>query len=240
MVAMTPMSLRGKDDEAGGNAVGAILCSLATDVADPVQRLTAISASMKAGKGALSGLSQLQVSALSAVVMAPVLVNYLTGLHSYSRPAFNLVVSNVPGPPQTLYWNGARLAGSYPLSIPLNGQALNVTVTSYAGEMQFGLIGCRRTLPSLQKLLTGLEDGLAALEAALLPTERPTAAQEGSAAKPASSRPPAKKATAKKATAKKAAPAPATAKRTAVTKTAGKKTAATSVPPAPTTAGATA
>ena len=44
-----------------------------------------------------------------------------------------------------------------------------MTVTSYDGEMQFGLIGCRRTLPSLQNLLTGLEDGLAALEAALLP-----------------------------------------------------------------------
>ena len=99
MVAMTPVSLRDKDDDAdGGNAVGAILCALATDVEDPVERLHAISASMRAGKGSLAGLSQLQVSALSAVVMAPLLVNYVTGLHAYTRPAFNLVVSNVPGP----------------------------------------------------------------------------------------------------------------------------------------------
>jgi hypothetical protein len=55
----------------------------------------------------------------------------------------------------------------YPLSIPLNGQALNITVTSYAGQVQFGLTGCRRTLPHLQRLLVGLEDALAELEKAV-------------------------------------------------------------------------
>jgi diacylglycerol O-acyltransferase len=75
-------------------------------------------------------------------------------------------VSNVPGPPSTLYWNGSRLAGVYPLSIPTHGQALNITVTSYAGQMEFGLIGCRRTLPHMQRLLTGLDAELKALEVA--------------------------------------------------------------------------
>jgi hypothetical protein len=62
-----------------------------------------------------------------------------------------------------MYWNGARLSGVYPLSIPTAGQALNVTVTSYAGSMEFGLTGCRRSVPHLQRLLTHLDDALAEL-----------------------------------------------------------------------------
>ena len=166
LIAMTPVSLRAEDDEGGGNAVGTILCNLATDVDDPAERLMAIRASMLAGKEGLAGLSQLQVTALSAAMLSPFVLSQLPGIGPIAPPAYNLVISNVPGPKEPLYWNGARLDGMYPLSIPLNGQALNITVTSYAGQVQFGLTGCRRTLPHLQRLLTGLEDGLAALEKA--------------------------------------------------------------------------
>ena len=167
LIAMTPVSLRGEDDEGGGNAVGTILCNLATDVADPAERLMAIRASMLAGKEGLAGLSQLQVTALSAAMLSPFVLSQLPGIGGIAPPAYNLVISNVPGPKEPLYWNGARLDGMYPLSIPLNGQALNITVTSYAGQVQFGLTGCRRTLPHLQRLLVGLEDALADLEKAL-------------------------------------------------------------------------
>ncbi|HUE59991.1 MAG TPA: WS/DGAT domain-containing protein, partial [Acidimicrobiales bacterium] len=67
---------------------------------------------------------------------------------------------------QALYWNKAKLEGVYPLSIPMDGQALNITVTSYNGSMDFGLTGCRRTVPHLQRLLEHLETGLGELEAA--------------------------------------------------------------------------
>ena len=120
------------------------------------------------GKATLQGLSQNQVTALSAVVMAPLLLNSVLDLHRVSPPPFNLVISNVPGPTAPLYWNGARLTGSYPLSIPLDGQALNITLTSYAGQMQFGIVGCRRSVPRLQRLLGHLEDSLLGLEEALL------------------------------------------------------------------------
>ena len=166
LIAMTPVSLRGEDDEGGGNAVGTILCNLATDVEDPEARLMAIRASMLAGKAGLAGLSQLQVTALSAAAMAPMLLGQVPGVSQLAPPAFNIVISNVPGPKEPLYWNGAHLEGMYPLSIPLNGQALNITVTSYAGQVQFGLSGCRRTLPHLQRLLIGLEDALVDLEKA--------------------------------------------------------------------------
>jgi WS/DGAT/MGAT family acyltransferase len=166
LIAMTPVSLRDEDDEGGGNAVGTILCNLATDVEDPAARLMAIRASMLAGKAGLAGLSQLQVTALSAAAMAPMLLGQVPGVSQLAPPAFNIVISNVPGPKEPLYWNGAHLEGMYPLSIPLNGQALNITVTSYAGQVQFGLTGCRRTLPHLQRLLIGLEDALVDLEKA--------------------------------------------------------------------------
>jgi WS/DGAT/MGAT family acyltransferase len=166
LVAMTPVSLRSSDDESEGNAVGAALCNLATDRADAGARLVAIHESMVQAKAALAGLSQLQVTALSAAVMAPLLVNSALGAHRLVRPPFNLVISNVPGPREPLYWNGARLDGMYPLSIPVSGQALNITVTTYAGRANFGLTGCRRSLPHMQRLLHGLDTALTDLEKA--------------------------------------------------------------------------
>jgi diacylglycerol O-acyltransferase len=56
--------------------------------------------------------------------------------------------------------------GNYPLSIPIDGMALNITCTSYDGQMDFGLTGCRRTVPHLQRLLTHLDDSLVGLERA--------------------------------------------------------------------------
>jgi diacylglycerol O-acyltransferase len=82
------------------------------------------------------------------------------------RPPYNLVISNVPGPRQPLYLHGARMTGHYPLSVPQHGQALNITCSSYDGMMNFGLTGCRRTAPSLQRLLTHLDSELSALEVA--------------------------------------------------------------------------
>ena len=169
LIAMTPVSLRTDDaKDEGGNAVGAILANLGTHLADPEQRLLVVKESMRQGKAGLASLSALQVSALSAVTMSPILLYGVVGVPPLLPPPFNLVISNVPGPRKPLYWNGARLEGSYPLSIPTAGQALNITCTSYDGGMAFGLVGCRRSLPHLQNLLVGLEDGLAALEQAFL------------------------------------------------------------------------
>lgn len=163
LIAMTPVSLRSAaddDDGESGNAVGTILCSLATDIEDPAERFEAIKTSMAQGKAVMSGLSQVQVTALSALIVSPLLVNTLLGLHRVTRPPFNIVISNIPGPTKPLYWNGAQLDDVYPMSIPVAGQALNVTVTSYDGRLEFGLTGCRRQVPQLQRLLGHLERGL--------------------------------------------------------------------------------
>jgi diacylglycerol O-acyltransferase len=164
LVAMTPVSLRREDTgEDSGNAVGTILCNLATDVPDAADRLAAINESMQRGKAMLRGLSQLQATAVSAALISPMALSFLGPAYRLAPPPFNIVISNVPGPTQPMYLNGARLDGVYPLSIPLAGQALNITVTSYAGSMEFGLTGCRRSVPHLQRLLTHLDDSLAEL-----------------------------------------------------------------------------
>ncbi len=166
LIAMVPVSLRSGEasGDGGGNAVGAVLCNLGTDLADPAERLHTVNLSMRRGKQALDGLSQLQVLALSAVTLSPILTGFLLRNHGRVRPPFNLIISNVPGPREPRYWNGARLDGLYPLSVPIDGQALNITCTSYADELAFGLTGCRRSVPHLQQLLTHLDNELAMLE----------------------------------------------------------------------------
>jgi diacylglycerol O-acyltransferase len=164
---MVPVSLRSEhEQDAGGNMVGTILCNLATDIEDPAKRLDAISTSMYANKKVFSQLPRMQALALSAFLSSGIALALLPGFVSSAPPPFNIVISNVPGAREPLYWNGARLDGNYPLSIALDGQALNITLTNNAGNLDFGLVGCRRSVPHLQRLLGHLEDSLAELERA--------------------------------------------------------------------------
>ena len=167
LIAMVPVSLRSDDDtSSGGNQVGAVLCSLATDVEDPAHRLDTIHASIRGNKEVFAQLPRMQQLALSAFNIAPLALSLLPALASAAQPPFNIVISNVPGAREPLYWRGARLDGNYPMSIALDGQALNITLSNNADNLDFGLVGCRRSVPHLQRLLGHLEDSLAGLEAA--------------------------------------------------------------------------
>ncbi len=152
LVAMVPVNVRPKDDPGGGNAIGAILASLATNVADPRASLDAIIASTKRSKAQLQGMSKGAIMQYSALVLAPLMLSFIPGAVGRFRPAFNVVISNVPGPETPLYFRGWKLDEMYPLSIPFHGYGLNITVQSYAGSLNFGFTGCRDTLPHLQRL----------------------------------------------------------------------------------------
>lgn len=170
LTAMVPVSLTLRSDPDGqkdaGNSVGVIVVSLATDVDDGPTRLEEIHYSVNQSKGMLSELTPLQILAMSAAQMFPLALGPVPGWVDLTRPPFNVIISNVPGPTEHLYWNGARLDGIYPASIALDGQAVNITLTSRKGYLDFGIVGCRRSVPSLQRLLTHLEDALAELEKA--------------------------------------------------------------------------
>ena len=168
LVAMVPVGLNAKQSQSasasGGNAIGTVMVKLGTDLADPGDRLAGIHASMEDGKQALGEMTSAQIMAMSAIGMAPAVLLPFLRLQGVTRPPFNLIISNVPGPKEPHYYNGARLEGMYPMSIPIHGMALNITCTSYDEQMGFGLTGCRRSVPHLQRLLTHLDDELAALE----------------------------------------------------------------------------
>jgi len=170
LVSMVPVGLNAKQSQVasaeGGNAVGSIMVQMATDKNDPADRLATIHRSMKDGKEALSSMTPVQILAMSAIGQAPAILTPMLRMQGIVRPPYNVIISNVPGPRTTHYWNGARLTGTYPLSIPINGMALNITCTSYDGQMAFGLTGCRRTVPHLQRLLGHLDSEVKALEKA--------------------------------------------------------------------------
>lgn len=166
LTAMLPVNIRPKDDPGGGNAVGSILASLATDIEDPVERFHAIIASTREAKAQLSGMTKMGIMEYSALLMAPMMLTQIPGTVGRVRPAFNVVISNVPGPKKQLYFRGFKMDAYYPLSIPIAGYGLNITVVSYIDTLNFGFIGCRDTLPHLQRLAVYSREALEELEAA--------------------------------------------------------------------------
>jgi WS/DGAT/MGAT family acyltransferase len=167
LTAMVPVNLRKEGDDSGGNQVGTFLCNLATDLDDPAKRLEVISSSIRDTKEVFHQLPPVQQLALSAFNIGGLFFGLIPGYLSAAAPPFNIVISNVSsGRTEPLYWRGARLDGSYPLSIALDGQAVNITVTNNADNLDFGLVGCRRSVPHLQRLLGHLEASLKDLERA--------------------------------------------------------------------------
>nr|WP_222854025.1 wax ester/triacylglycerol synthase family O-acyltransferase [Fodinicola acaciae] len=168
LVAMVPVSLRGArlSSDATGNSVGTILCSLATDIPDPAVRLDQIVTTMLTSKRTYAQLTPLQITALSALMAGGAALAPIPGMTQLTPPAFNLIISNVPGPTEEMYFDGAKLTGTYPVSFLLDGQALNITLTSHAGSLDFGVVGCRRSLPHLQHFLGHLDAALVELERA--------------------------------------------------------------------------
>ncbi|BDD82899.1 diacylglycerol O-acyltransferase [Tsukamurella pulmonis] len=166
LTAMVPVSLHKDGDESSSNAVGAVISTLATDLTDPAARVTAIQDSVRAARRVMGELSPLQVLALSAANIAGLAPGMLPGYRGVSRPPFNLVISNVPGPREPMYWNGAHLDGVYPASIAWEGQALNITICTNNRNLEFGITADRTSVPHVQRLIHHLEDALTELEKA--------------------------------------------------------------------------
>ena len=174
LIAMVPVSLHGETD-AGGNQVTLLLANLATHLSDPLQRLRAIVQSTSEAKTRLSAMPRLQKMAHGITTVAPLGPGMLTG-SAGTRPVFNVVISNVPGPRQTLYLNSARLDEVYPVSIPTHYQALNITISGYGDNLGFGYTACRRSVPALQRLLDHTDESINELEQAVAAASAPPAA----------------------------------------------------------------
>lgn len=176
LVALVPISIRAGDEEStapgAGNRVAPMLVSLATTVADPLERLAAVARSARAAKAQEKEVGS-GVLADIAEVTAPALVAAAARLASSLRladhvpPSFNLSVSNVPGPPVPVYLAGGRVEAVYPLGPVVDGSALNITVLSYNGRLAFGLVADRDARVDLARLGAGLVAALAELGTAV-------------------------------------------------------------------------
>ncbi|TCB52683.1 wax ester/triacylglycerol synthase family O-acyltransferase [Acinetobacter sp. ANC 4779] len=162
LIAMVPASIRDDDSEVS-NRITMILANLGTHKETPLERLQIIRRSVLNAKQRFKRMNSNQILNYSALVYGAAGLNIVSGMMP-TRQAFNIVISNVPGPREPLYWNGAKLDALYPASIVLDGQALNITMTSYLDKLEVGLTGCRNALPKMQNLLIHLEDEIQRFE----------------------------------------------------------------------------
>lgn len=146
-VALIPVSVR-KHGEEGGNRISTVLVDLPVHEADPAERIRLVSAAMHEIKD--SAAVRAGALAVAASGWAPPLISSGLARAMGGVRAFNLVVSNVPGPQTTFYMNGSRMLEAYPC-VPLNpaNQGLNVGVVSYDGGVGFGLMADRDLNPPL-------------------------------------------------------------------------------------------
>ena len=158
--AAVPVSLRAEGDTTSNNQVSMVTMSLATDIQDPLARIRKINA-LSAGTKAKMSRFKAAIPTDFPLPAAPWLMSAVASLFSRSRlanvlpPLANVVISNVAGIPVQLYFAGAKVVSYYPVSIPVHSLALNVTVQSYNGRLDYGLIACRRAVPDVNDLADG-------------------------------------------------------------------------------------
>jgi len=219
LIAAVPVSLRQEGDASLNNQATMTLVNLNTHLADPMQRVSAIRRATGAMKAQMSGVKGVIPTDFPSLG-APWLLSGLASLYGRSRladrlpPLANVVISNVPGPQFPLYLAGGKMMTYYPVSIVIHGIALNITVQSYNGSLDFGFIACRRAVPDVREVAGHILEAHAELKR--LAQELAAQAVPEVKARPASA--------GKKAAVKKTAVKKATVKRVAV-KTSAKNTA---------------
>lgn len=160
LVAACPIAVRGADKKAG-NHISALFTSLATNIEDPIERLRVIRESMRGAKEEHRLLGSEMVSSW-AELMSPNLFSSAARMYTKyriaerHRPLYNVAISNVPGPRVPLYLAGAKLMAAYPLGPIVEGVGLNITVMTYADQVDFGFLAARNLFPNVEELALAL------------------------------------------------------------------------------------
>lgn len=173
LTATVPVSIQLVGREKEGNQISYVSVNLRTDLRDARARLLAIGRSAAAAKADMSRLSRDAVKTLAVIAQSTAAVINQFRLADVLNPPANLVLSNVPGPRETLYLMGAKLVGYYPLSLLMDGQALNITVCSHGDQLDFGILGCRNAMPDVDALARYVGDAFEELQA-LAELEKPS------------------------------------------------------------------
>ncbi|HLY48605.1 MAG TPA: wax ester/triacylglycerol synthase family O-acyltransferase [Solirubrobacteraceae bacterium] len=184
LVAQVPVSVR-REREQGtfGNRILLMTAPLFTDEPDPIRRLQRTHDALMEMKERHRALPAELLQDANEFI-PPALFSRAARL-TFSlaagpgRPAWNLVVSNVPGPQFPLYMAGAKLEANYPISVITDGMGLNITVMSYLGRLDFGIVADREQMPDLWSLIGWLGDALAELRPAGRPRRQRARAGAG-------------------------------------------------------------
>jgi WS/DGAT/MGAT family acyltransferase len=170
LVAMVPVSIRAEGHGPGGNHVSAMLAALPTHLDSPVGRLQVTRQATQVAKAQQAFIPQGLVDEVSdfappAFTARAARVMFASRL-LHRLPAFNTVISNVPGPNVPIYLAGAKLLAHHPVSVVIDGMALNITLIGYLDQLHFGLIAAREVMPDLDAVMGYFDDELAQLVAA--------------------------------------------------------------------------
>jgi len=160
--ALVPVSVRADSDQGAlRNEVAAIWAPLPVGLEDPVAQYTVVRDEMRAWETGSQAVGARALTEL-ADFAPPTIMSQAARLQQGQR-AFNLVVTNVPGPQFPLYLLGRRLRALYPVFPLTANHALGIAVMSYDGRLGFGLLGDYDTLPDLDLLAAQLRDSIDAL-----------------------------------------------------------------------------
>jgi WS/DGAT/MGAT family acyltransferase len=158
LVTWMPISTRNEEDQRPSNQITMACVSLATDIADPLQRFQAIQASTDAAKQEVQHRSREATEWVTLLRGGLPILTDLLGVSNLLPPAANLTISNVPGIIKDFYFHGARLEGIYPLSVLVGTMGLNITLLSCGDTLAVGLLACPDTIPALDTLAAYLGD----------------------------------------------------------------------------------
>jgi WS/DGAT/MGAT family acyltransferase len=165
LVAQIPVSVRTEAQRGTfGNRVGVMSPPLYTDEGDPLRRLALTHESMinakEIHKATPASLMQDSSEFIPPAVFARA-TRVTMSLAATRKPIWNLVISNVPGPQVPLYFDGAEVKALFPVSVIADGMGLNITVFSYCGSLDFGIVADRELMPDVWNLIDYLRDSLA-------------------------------------------------------------------------------
>ncbi len=169
LITQIPVSVRSPEQQGTyGNAILLMGAPLHTEIEDPVDRLRATHealAEMKERHQALPAtlLQDANHFIPPAVFSRAARITFAFASNSRMRPTWNLIISNVPGPQFPLYCAGARMEAIYPVSVITDGLGLNITVMSYDGSLDVGIVADRDLIPDVGRMMAWLKEELAAL-----------------------------------------------------------------------------
>ena len=158
LITQIPVSVRSPEQQGTyGNAILLMGVPLHTEIEDPVDRLQATHESLAQMKERHQALPATLLQDANhfippAVISRAARITFAFASNPRLRPTWNLVISNVPGPRQPLYFAGAQLCHQFPVSIVADGQGLNITVASYLDRLDFGFVVDRELVPDVWDL----------------------------------------------------------------------------------------